>query len=273
MANQYTKLKINNDAVTDYVTGIKSLTEVAKKYKITRKILTRWVNLSNFVILPNRSKHLNYNENLFSKIDTEEKAYWLGFIFADGYVSDNNNFEISLGIKDKSHLLKLSNLISKNITEDSFRCRLGIKNKKLVEDLNKYGVIPRKSLILKFPTNINNLLISHFIRGYFDGDGCIYYGKSELRSSSMSVTLLGTLNMLQNIEKHSNIKVSYQHDKRHHQDCHSFRISKTIDIIKILDYMYKDSTIYLDRKYEKYCRLRQKCFKLLGGNIGEGCDS
>jgi hypothetical protein len=272
MANQYTKLKINNEAVNDYISGTASLTAVAVKYGITRKILTKWVKKSGFYILPNRSKKLNYDENIFSEIDTEEKAYWLGFIYADGYVSDKYNFEVSLALKDKYHLLKLGDLINKEVKEDSFRCRLGIRNKKLVEDLNKHGVFPRKSLVLKFPNNLNKKLIPHFIRGYFDGDGSIYYGKSERLSSSMSVTLIGTLDMLQNIAKHSDTIVHYQHDKRHHIDCYSFRVSKAISIINLLDYMYKDANIYLERKYEKYCRLRQKCFKLLGGNIGEPCD-
>lgn len=268
MANQYTKSKINNNAVLEYISKKGSLKEIAAKYNTTRKVLTRWVKQSGYDIYP--KKQLNYKDNLFEIIDTEEKAYWLGFIYADGYVSDKYDFEISLSLKDIAHLEKLGNFLDKEIKKDNFRCRLIINNKRLTNSLKDKGVIPRKSLTLKFPKKINSYLIPHFIRGYFDGDGCIYLGQSKTKTKSHAVSLLGTMDMLKNIEIFSKVKVYYAHDKRHHENCFSFRINKSQDIVKFLDYMYKDSNIYLDRKYKNYCRLKQKCFKLLGSNIGEG---
>jgi hypothetical protein len=267
MANQYTKSEVNKEAVLKYVAKQGTLDEIALKYQISRKILTRWVTLSGFNI--HSKKQLNYNETIFNKIDSEEKAYWLGFIYADGYVSDKNSFEVSLSLKDITHLEKLGKFLNIGVKKDSFRCRIGINNKQLVEALKNHGVVPRKSLVLKFPTHLKTPLINSFVRGYFDGDGCIYYGTKDNTASSMAVSIIGTLNMLQAIEIQSNIKCNYQHDKRHHPDCFSFRINKTIDILKFMEYLYKDSTIHLDRKYKKYCRLKQKCFRLLGSNIGE----
>ena len=268
MANQYTKSKINKNAVSDYILKKGSLEEIGKNYNVSRKVMTRWVRQSGYDIYP--KKQLDYHDHLFEIIDSEEKAYWLGFIFADGYVSDRYDFEVSLSIKDIKQLEKLGKFMNKEVKTDSFRCRIGIVNKRLVKSLNKYGVVPRKSLILKFPDNLNSEMIPHFIRGYFDGDGCIYLGGNMTKTKSHAISLLGTLDMLQNIEKHFKTNVFYSHDERHHKDCHSFRVTKTKDIVKILDYMYKDSNIYLERKYKNYCRLRQKCLKLLGSNIGEG---
>jgi len=271
MANQYTKSEINLEAVQKYTNKQGTLNSIALEYSVSRKILTRWVKQSGNTVLP--KKQLEYDETFFQKIDSEEKAYWLGFIYADGCISDSNRFELSLALKDYSHLIKLGKLLNKEITKDNFRCRLSINNKTFGESLKNYGVIPRKSLILKFPKTILPEFISSFIRGYFDGDGCIYYGKKDLTSSSQAVSLIGTGDMLTTILKYTKIVVKLSHDARHHKDCYFIRIGKTKDIIKFLDYLYKDAEVYLDRKYEKYCRLRQKCFRLLEGKNGERCDS
>jgi hypothetical protein len=268
MANQYTKSKINLEAVEKYLNKQGSLDSIALEYNISRKILTRWVKQSGNLVFP--KKQLNYDEYLFEVIDTEKKAYWLGFIYADGYVSDNDRFELSLALKDFTHLKKLGNLLNKEVKKDHFRCRLSINNKIFVQQLKTLGVIPRKSLVLEFPKTLEKQYIPHFIRGYFDGDGCIYYGKFDSTTSSQAVSLIGTKNMLETIQMYTSIFNTLSHDSRHHKDCFSFRISKTKDIIKFLDYMYKDCNIFLDRKYEKYCRLRQKCFRLLEGKNGEG---
>ena len=271
MANQYTKSKINLEAVQKYVDKQGTLDSIALQYFISRKVLTRWIKQSGYNTYP--KKQLDYNETFFEKIDSEEKAYWLGFIYADGYISEKHHFELSLALKDYSHLEKLGKILNKEIKKDNFRCRLSINNKFFVEQLRNHGVVPRKSLILEFPETILPQFISSFIRGYFDGDGCIYYGKNDLLSSSQAVSLIGTKNMLLRILEYTNVYSKLSHDKRHHKDCYSIRISKTKNIITFLDYMYKDSTIYLDRKYEKYCRLKQKCFRLLEGKNGERCES
>jgi DNA-binding transcriptional regulator WhiA len=272
MANQYTKSKIELEAVHKYLRKQGTLNAIALEFNISRKILTRWVKQSGYNIYP--KKQLDYNASLFKIINSEEKAYWLGFIYADGYVSDKDHFELSLGLKDISHLQKLGKFLNKEIKHDHFRCRLSINNKEFVVHLKNHGVVPRKSLVLTFPEILDIQYIPAFIRGYFDGDGCIYYGTKKETTSSQAVSLIGTENMLKTIQKHSKVFVnSLNHDSRHHKNCFSMRINKTQDILKFLDYMYKDSTIHLDRKYEKYCRLRQKCLRLLEGKNGEGCDS
>ena len=113
MANQYTKSKINEKAVSEYISKKGSLREIAENYNTTRKILTRWVTQSGYKIFP--KKQLNYNDDLFEIINTEEKAYWLGFIYADGYVSDEYSFEVSLSLKDKEHLMKLGKFLNKEV--------------------------------------------------------------------------------------------------------------------------------------------------------------
>lgn len=255
MANQYTKSEINIKYVNQYILENKTLKEICDSSGISRKILTRWIVQSGYKIRP--KKKLDYDETLFDNIDTEEKAYWLGFIYADGYVSDKSNFEISLSLKDTSHLIKLGKLLNYTVKKDHFRCRLSISNLHLTDSLKRHGVIPRKSLIATFPEHLDNCLIRHFIRGYFDGDGCISVS-TKPPSYQITVSILGTLNVLCNIEKKSNVSFYKAHDKRHHTDCYSMRIYSHEDKYDFLKYIYENSTIYLNRKYNLYLKVKEQ---------------
>jgi len=275
MANQYTKTKINRKAVEEYVNGNGSLTILSKKYNVTRKIFTRWIKeeKQSIRLINNRIK--KYNEFIFDKIDTEEKAYWLGFIAADGYISDQNHFELSLGLKDKNHLEKFGKFINKNVTVDHFRCRIGINNKHLRNTLFSYGIVPRKSLILEFFTQLKPNLISHYIRGYFDGDGCVYLGNNnkniDTLTVSCSIRFLGTKNFLLQIQEILNVKSSLTQTKG--QNIFVLNIRSVNSILKTQKFLYNDSSIFLERKQEKYCRLEQKCLRILASKYGERCDS
>lgn len=218
------------------------------------------------------------NYNFFDSIDTEEKAYWLGFFFADGNISKssrlykgkikNGNYRIELSLKgeDIEHLKKFAKAINYEkeikISKASFnstRCRLGFNNKHLWTVLNSYGCTPCKSLTLKFP-NIEIFkskdLIFHFIRGYVDGDGNI--GFKDKNHRYMQLRILGTehfLNTLQNslplernnkLFKDKNIFELIFNDRRGKYVC------------KLL---YENANIYLERKYLRYkefCRLYQE---------------
>lgn len=225
------------------------------------------------------------DETVFDCINTEEKAYWLGFIFADGNIANakrlkeiNNKasyrLEVSLQSSDIDHLNKLKTFfkwegvvkISKTNYKRKDRCRLYFNNKHIWETLNAYGCTPNKSLTLKFP-NIeifeNKELIKHFIRGYIDGDGCISYLQKD--HTKMSLSLLGTVDMLTNIQKHLPIErpnkiwlTSGSIIKPSNVYTLSFNLWRGYYVTK---YLYENSTIYLNRKYEKYveyCRLYEK---------------
>lgn len=170
----------------------------------------------------NHQNEAKFDIHVFDTIDTEEKAYWLGFIYADGYVGYSSEekrnylFELSLKSDDLTHLHKFASFISHtnpNIVkvENVYcgdilcqRCRISFRNKHFWETLNSKGCVPRKSLILKFPdisifTDLS--LIRHFIRGYVDGDGCLTWGDSEHKKPFLSI--LGTKDLLEGIRKYS----------------------------------------------------------------------
>ena len=124
------------------------------------------------------------DEFYFSNIDSKEKAYWLGFLYADGCVHSNSN-EISITLKDRDHLEKFRKAIkSNNKIGESIDKRFSsmpkiyhfsIKDKQLKSDLIKWGCVPNKSLSLTKIPNIPRDFVSHFIRGYFDGDGSLHW--------------------------------------------------------------------------------------------------
>ena len=122
--------------------------------------------------------HRKYNldEFFFSNIDTEEKAYWLGFLASDGAITDENKIRLSLKTKDKELLVKFKKAM-KWTGKDYYHKNTDapevyFRSFKMVKDLANYFVTPRKTFAVKFP-HIPKSLERHFIRGVFDADGCI----------------------------------------------------------------------------------------------------
>lgn len=200
-----------------------------------------------------------YNKHYFKNIDTEEKAYWLGFLFADGCINEKPKskvLEIILAEEDKEHLNKFIYAIEGNQepklkqvklngkTYNSYR--LSICCTELCNDLIKLGCLPRKSLILEFPKYSLPLnLYKHFIRGYVDGDGSI--------STRSRVSIVGTENFLNDIQDHfinelGLTKINLNSKKGTNAKQYE---KGNVQGKKILKYLYKDSNIYLDRKYNK----------------------
>ena len=277
-----------------YFSGV-SLTQLSKMFKISRNSIARLFKNNNISVI-NSQNVTKFNDTIFDIIDTEEKAYWLGFIFADGNISKEfNTLEISLQANDCGHLKKFLNFLNHNNPnlihyrkiKGHNTCRVNITNKHLKNVLVSYGCVPNKSLILKFPDkNIfkSEDLIKHFIRGYFDGDGCIsynkYFTKSGIKISPMC-SVISTKNFIEITKKYlasKGIKSVICKDKRHHENTRILRFYQK-DSRKLLNYLYTDCCIYLDRKYNRalffkgFCRSLKEFNELLSSEIGEGCDA
>jgi len=205
-----------------------------------------------------------FNQDIFSRIDSEEKAYWLGFIFADGYVT-KNKLNSSLGIEikysDKQHLKKFNQFIDGNIeVKDRIRivgknqteCKMSsfrLYSKKLVNDLIEKGVTPKKSFTIKFP-NIEKEFLFDFIRGYFDGDGSISVEKrSKQLRCNFTTGSLDFVNSIKNIfEKHDIKCYISNHSGKYFQ----LTISSKSSTKKFLNIIYEKASVYLDRKFNFY---------------------
>ena len=218
-------------------------------------------NLLNKHKIKSRGNKQGYprDEFYFNKIDTEEKAYWLGFLYADGCVH-SNNYEISVNITDKEHIEKFKTAIkafNHNITETQDKrfknaktlYQFSIKDKQLHQDLIKWGCIPQKSLLINKIPNIPRDYVSHFLRGYFDGDGSLHYLQS---TNNYRISFIGTKDFLNDIQKELQTNVSLQSNIA--GKAYVLQISGRKQIERILNYLYNNSkeNNRLNRKYQKY---------------------
>lgn len=187
------------------------------------------------------------NENYFAKIDTREKAYWLGFILADGCVH-KNNLIIGLQRGDYLHLKKFADDIgsSHKISIRDDGVSICISNKKIVEDLKKYGVVPRKSLIVMPYLDIAPEFEADLWRGWIDGDGSI----GITRDGKIWFSFLGTMPVCNALKDWCLKYIDSKAKVRKYSSVYTFSLStsKAVPIIRVL---YKDAPIYLTRKYER----------------------
>lgn len=198
------------------------------------------------------------DEFYFSNIDSKEKAYWLGFLYADGCVHSNSN-EISITLKDRDHLEKFRKAIkSNNKIGESIDKRFSsmpkiyhfsIKDKQLKSDLIKWGCVPNKSLTLTKIPNIPRDFVSHFIRGYFDGDGSLHWLNG---TKNFRISFVGTAPFLKDIQKELGLSLSLGQNEGNKSKY--FQVAGRKQVPMILDYIYKDSdeNIRLTRKYKNY---------------------
>lgn len=198
------------------------------------------------------------NENFFENIDSEEKAYFLGFLFADGYINENLYLiDLTLHKQDAEILNKLISCLYINerplkLIRDNY-LRLIINSKKMVNDLKSHGCHQKKTFNLKFPILSENM-VKHFIRGYFDGDGCVTIDKGK----TLNVSIVGTIDFLIVVKRHF-INNCYLNDtvfdNRHpnrNNNIRALRYGGNIIINRIYHYLYDDSVIYLNRKKNKF---------------------
>lgn len=286
-----------HNACLEYKDSLVSHGVIAKKYNLSGQSLKKdLIELELYDPSKDRARIKAYNETIFDVVDTEEKAYWLGFIYADGYIYSapsrktegriDYNFELCTAEKDKEHLEKFAKFIkyekplkvTKADKNGHMRCRICLSSKHLWNTLNNYGCTPNKSLTLQFPEESifkDKSLIIHFIRGYFDGDGCISYANAI--HTEPCVNVLGSEQFLTKLlsyfpENYHNLQLHRNHG---FEETRFFGLSakKALAFLLIL---YNNSTIYLQRKYDRFiyfCRLYKKLYNVKEGNIGEGCDA
>lgn len=280
--NKAIERKFNSDEeeliIKRYTNGNISASKLSKEMGCSIGTVIKILREHHIMII-NYQNVTKFNENKFDNIDTSEKAYWLGFIFADGYISSRDNeFELSLSIKDVEQLNKFNTFMEyngNNVKIYENRCRWFITNKHLWNTLNNLGCTPRKSTTLEFP-NIDNIFYKDFIRGYFDGDGYFTYNKVTV---TPIVGFIGTekfltklVEILSNNEIHSGKFVKDLRMKSN--NIYIIRIS-VLDTNKFLEYLYMDSKIYLNRKFKRYEFFRQsrsseELLDFLANENGEG---
>jgi hypothetical protein len=244
----------------DYLLGL-SYNLLSEKYNICTWSIGNVLRKNN---IKSRIRKHNCNEDYFEKIDSNEKAYWLGLLFADGYVRKRKQFNgkhkqggtvgISLKNGDEYLLEKLiidlgsTYKLTKQIKDEFLSYKLEVNSSKMADDLINLGCIPNKSLILMSP-NLKDKFIPHFIRGYFDGDGSIgkYGGRLKFSLLGTNELLVWVLNFFKNKGMKTTPKISKK------KNIHSIQVNSKLDIELIENILYNSSNdYYLKRKKEKF---------------------
>lgn len=252
--------------------GKKSVKEIAAHLNRTENSVRLKANKNELKKSP-----YNCNYDFFKNVDSEEKAYWLGFIASDGWItvnekSNSGTIGIELQYKDVNHLKKFNKSICGNYKIDTLNktcevspypdrihkmCRIRIFSIDMVNDLYKFGVTTDKTYNFHIP-NIPENLIRHFIRGYFDGDGCVRTRTRKLASGQAIEYPLCDfssvdINFLEELRQYIYDKLSIcSYIYTEESGCRRLCIHKNEHTMIFLNYLYNDAEIYLDRKYEKY---------------------
>lgn len=217
------------------------------------------------------------NYHYFDDINTEEKAYWLGFLTADGWINknDKNNAGVTgieLQYGDINHLKKFNKSIGGNyqITDRWRPCPISTKDKEkkhhiccirifsltMYNSLINKGFTKDKSFDYHIP-NLRDDLIKHYVRGYFDGDGCLCFTNQSFHINFITASkmLNDDISKILKLENFHFTENNYLND--YNTTMYKIDIHRQQDKINFLDWIYKDSNIYLDRKYKKYLKVKK----------------
>jgi DNA invertase Pin-like site-specific DNA recombinase len=244
----------DNEIIDLYNLG-ESADKIAKKLHSNPSTIQKILNRNNIEIRDaSHSKQIyTINESYFDLIDTADKAYFLGFLYADGTNSSTRNCaRLQLADYDISVLEKFNACLGSNRPlyfrkskkeNESDMYVLSINNKRISQQLYKLGVVDRKTLILEFPKWLDKTLYNHFIRGYFDGDGSMSHNFQIAGTESFLQTLQEILmkECILNKTKLTRVKNIYVMSYGGRQQ-----------LIRIKNYLYQNATIYLERKKVKF---------------------
>ena len=216
--------------------------------------------VKNAGIGSNRGCITNGNVDYFEKIDSEEKAYFLGLLLTDGNLHKVNRnteqyvIQISLKLEDIEIVKKFKQALDSTnkvrIFEKGNRkeCIFGISSKKMAFDLMKWDITPVKTFNTELNFNIPENLFRHYIRGIFDGDGTVFISKGRLRFG-----FYGTHKLVSQIQDWLISQINISNNKVFDKETVSFVIyQKPKDVKNFYNLIYKDASIYLKRKKDKF---------------------
>lgn len=259
-------LKYNQDTLDEIIKlnldGL-SLNELSIHYNTCYQNIQSLLKKFNKELPIKWPKNKEVIHDFFECIDSEIKAYLFGFFLADGCVYDKNRIGICLSYTDEYIIDLYKDYIYPKGLKKIINNTKGALNRKpqimfrinsfrIVNSLAKYGIGPRKTFSHIEIPNIHEDLIHHVVRGYFDGDGCISFRKSN---GLASITIInGSDSILKSINQHlpKTIKTSLLY----RANCATLNIRTQSHIIEFGNYIYKDANFYLQRKKDKFNLIR-----------------
>lgn len=230
-----------------------SIQSIAETLSISPSAVWRCLRKNSIIKEDNSFKKFNYNENRFKNIRTEADAYWLGFLFADGYNNViKHEVELTLQYEDVNIVNSFKSYIGdgkiKKVMKSGFpQAQYRFVNKTISNNLEKHGCIMNKSFTKEFP-EIQNKLIRHFIRGYFDGNGNVTISNNTITFKIYTASKNFAYSLKNILEEELNTNINI------HKRKNIYELSKTekASVKKFCQYIYKYSKIKLERKYKKF---------------------
>ena len=261
------KIEFSQEQIEDIINKYKnnwSQQKIADFYKVSRSVIKRLLEINkDKVNIRHKTTKYKYQQDIFENIDNPEKAYWLGFLAADGCNYQrkyNASIIINIHQKDIEHLNKFKQFCNTNAEVKSYICDKGYSNqtpmskivinsKKMSNDLAEKGIVPNKSLILQ-PPIIPKKFYKSFILGYFDGDGSI---SKTSQCNNYSISIQGTKEILIWICK--TLKWDAKLEKRNknlNNNSYYIRCGGTNKPYQILKQLYNSCETHLERKFNIY---------------------
>ncbi len=212
----------------------------------------------------------------FEHIDSQEKAYWLGFLAADGSVATHHkaNLRVQIALSDEDHLRlfkealdashpirrierESARMIDGRVISGSQAVILDICSRPLVDDLVAAGVGPRKTHALRWPEHLPRELLRHYLRGYFDGDGCWYANDRRPKAFDFMFQLCGNEPFLLGCQRYLMSECGLSETRlrqRRHDRCRELAYNGRTQGRRIFSLMYDGATVRMERKYLKAFR-------------------
>jgi hypothetical protein len=272
-----------NDIAVSYQGG-GYITSIAKKNGVCAETIVSLLKKMGIYqkhrrVVPNC--RYSFNEKVFDIIDTEDKAYWLGFLYADGYNMNRlpskgkrgiNLVGLTLAIRDEEHVKKFRSFLEytgplcyRRPKRGTRAVGVNINSRNFSDHLTRIGVMPNKTVYCKFPTNdiIPESMVRHFLRGYFDGDGCTAIRLDRQRRSrpQFEIRIAGTDDMMTGyaaiIRRELHIETYPIKVKGKQLNIRNVRFGGNLASYRFLDWLYQKSTIFMYRKHKRYRMLEK----------------
>ncbi|MGL5331215.1 MAG: hypothetical protein ACRDD7_18265 [Peptostreptococcaceae bacterium] len=226
------------------------------KYSVRNKAYRLKQKRSN---VSNRNYKHTCNDDVFDELN-ECSLYWLGFLWADGHVSDkDSHIQINLSNKDREQLIRLKCFLecSNEIREvKNNKVALIFNSKKINDRLKELGMTSTKKFRTNFPDYMlsNEYYMQHFLRGYLDGDGSIMLCKTKQGKPMIKAKFTGCDDFIHSLGQWINekfdMKLKVIKDKR--SNAFDYCIGNRRKAIEFCEWLYNDANIYMDRKFDVF---------------------
>lgn len=241
-----------------YVEDRLSTSAIGSKFLVSDSTISSLLKREGINVTRRRSK-TNIDSNYFKEIDSQEKAYFFGLILSDGLITKTSrgtdSFSLSLDVRDSYILNELSVSLcgTSKLVSCKDRSAKGLKgvatikfsDKIFTDHLLRHAALEGQPFRTKMP-ELSDDLMHHFIRGYFDGDGCVYLKRESVMGFSFSGSWLYVPFIRDHLYSIGLFQTEYKIIDRG-IFC-SFHFSKRALTLEFYNYLYLDSTIHMHNK-------------------------